>query len=121
MFTDDYIMRQIEGLSGFLSKILFDRSADWPEMADELETAGDGLPLSGRLDALLSEDKINEAENLLFEEIEADPQLEYLAVALAFYARLAEYDDEYLESRDYSHDEIVEGLNDLSAIYLTLE
>lgn len=72
--------------------------------------------LAYTLDTMVAEGKINEAEDLLFENITAHPHAEYLKVALDFYARLAEMDEAELERHDFSHQEILDGLSEVRAI-----
>ena len=62
--------------------------------------------------ALLSEGKINQAEDLLFEDF--DPKYNRdLMVALDFYNRLNNFDDNYLRENNFSREEIEEGLRDV--------
>ena len=83
MFADDYIMRQIEGLSRMLARVLFDRDMESEELhLDEDGTLSGSDVLAYRLKKLLHERKINEAENLLFETLEASPLPSYGRTAL---------------------------------------
>lgn len=68
--------------------------------------------LHRRLLQLLKEGKINEAENMLFEEVDTN-DIKYLELALDFYNRLNEMDDEFLENNNFSRKEVEEGLKDL--------
>ncbi len=70
-----------------------------------------------RLKRLVREGKINEAENLLFDEIEDFPTLPNLKVALNFYDVLRKLDDETLEKCDFSKEEIDGGIEQLKSIY----
>ena len=55
--------------------------------------------------------KINEAENLLYEEM-VPGDMEYLEMALAFYAYLNCFEDDVLHRYHYTRDEIKEGMED---------
>ncbi|MCH5300660.1 MAG: hypothetical protein J1E56_05000 [Ruminococcus sp.] len=66
---------------------------------------------------LVDEGKINEAENLLFSEIEKNKDIELLEVALDFYGYLNEKEDNFLEENGFSHQEILEGLQDIQKMY----
>ncbi len=68
------------------------------------------------LDTMVAEGKINEAEDLLFENIKAHPRAEYLKLALDFYARLAEMDEAELKRYDFSLQEVSDGLSEVKAI-----
>lgn len=72
--------------------------------------------LGYRIGRLLLDRKINEAENLLFDEIERDPQPAYLAVGVHFYEDLQELTDAELEAADFSRAEIAEGLEALKRL-----
>ena len=62
MFADDYIMRQIEGLSRMLARVLFDRDMESEELhLDEDGTLSGSDVLAYRLKKLLHERRINEA------------------------------------------------------------
>lgn len=66
---------------------------------------------------LIGEGRLNEAENLLFEKIEAQPNPAYLQVAIDFYTSLDNLSDETLNNAGFPRDEIVEGLGDIKKIY----
>ena len=60
--------------------------------------------------------ELNAAENLLFEELDfSDPGT--LPIALAFYEHLNRFTDQELEARDYSREEIFEGVKDCAEQY----
>lgn len=118
MYETDYIMRQIELLSRGLAKVLFQKDL---ETTEEIVDEQGGFSESGMLlhmvKKLLLEKQINEAENLLFETIEEDPQEDYLKTALYFYDRLQEMSDQELEEADFSREEIAEGLREIQRLY----
>ncbi|MCL2322607.1 MAG: DUF6483 family protein [Oscillospiraceae bacterium] len=70
-----------------------------------------------RLKRLVREGRINEGENILFNEIEDAPTIPNLRVALNFYDSLKKLDDKTLEGYDFSREEIEEGINQLKVIY----
>ena len=57
---------------------------------------------------------INGAENTLYEELDTEDR-GYLEMGLAFYMLVNQFSDEYLFGANYSREEIVEGINGLSA------
>ena len=63
-----------------------------------------------------NENKINEAEDLLFDSLDLDNK-KYLEVAIDFYSRLTKLDDATLELNDFTKEEIAEGLADASNKY----
>ena len=89
-FQDDYVMRTISDLVKAIARLFLGK-----------DNVDYDLPT-------------NEAENLLFEEVDpADKQ--YLEMALAFYMYLNEFDDDFLYTNNYSREEIVDGINAISA------
>jgi len=65
---------------------------------------------------LLADSKINEAEDLLFAEMDTNDIDSYL-LAFDFYFRLSEYDDAYLEQCDFSRDEVADGLMEVKKLF----
>ncbi len=121
MFQDDYIMRQIEMLTRFISNVLLQGdTTDTSISVDEEGYIEESDFLSYRLNGLLLEGKINEAENLLFEAIEESPKRVYLKTAMDFYETLGSLSDEQLERGDFSRDEIVEGLQAVCDRYVDM-
>lgn len=118
MFQKDYILRQIELMAKGIAKIL-----NLPSSLDVLDgviTEKGVISEEGYLRfmvmGLLAEGKVNEAENLLFETVEKEPHREHLNVALEFYGELAKMGEEELRSRDFSHEEVLRGLEEIQAI-----
>lgn len=117
MMQKDYIMREIEGLTRLLANTLFQKDLERESMIDESFTvSGDGYLLY-TLYNMISDGKINEAENLLFDEIEREPRREYLEIAAQFYSRLASMGDAALASCNFSREEMLEGLAEIKRIY----
>uniref|UniRef100_S0DGI5 Uncharacterized protein n=1 Tax=termite gut metagenome TaxID=433724 RepID=S0DGI5_9ZZZZ len=119
--SGDYLMRQIEDLARFLAQVLLQRQPDTVQIVDEEGRFSQGGFLKYRLHKLLLEGRINEAENLLFEEIELQAADEYLPVALDFYEAVNRLDDGQLEARNFTRAEIREGLEQVKKIYGTRE
>lgn len=117
MYQQDFIMRQIEDMGRMLSMLLLGRApkAGYIEEA-ELYEADEAL--RSRLNDLLRQGKIDEAENILFEVLEANPSKANFAAALSFYSTLSQWEDEKLEACGFSYSEILEGLNDVKRLYI---
>lgn len=108
MFENDYFMRMIRDLARALAKVLFNKDSVMYELPQEMEyTAADDLYC--RIQALLSQGKINEAENLLLDEMDPSDK-RYQELVLDFYMKLNDLDDEYLEEHNYSREEVQQGL-----------
>lgn len=113
MFQSDYIMREIEGLTRMLAKTIFHKDLNTREIIDEqLSVSGTDLLLQALL-RMVSEGRVNDAENLLHEHLAREPRPEYLAVAVRFYAHLDGMSDEELARCDFSRGEIAQGLADV--------
>lgn len=112
MFEQDYVMRMIKDLVKFLAKILFNRDTIAYELSDnEKYTQSDDL--HKELLSLIMIGKLNEAENLLFERFDPKDK-RYLELALDFYQRLNNLDDEFLEKNNFPREEIEEGLREIA-------
>lgn len=65
--------------------------------------------LHKQLLSLINQGKINEAENMLYEEL-GPKNKKYIELALDFYGRLNNLDDEFLEKNNFPREEIEQGL-----------
>ena len=109
----DVLLRQIQILITGFSK-LFDKEMPYTESSDPNNARLDTL--HRRLIDLLNRNKFNEAENLLFEQIETDKN-SYFTLALDFYSRLNSFTDEELNRNSYTREEIKEGLREISRLF----
>lgn len=110
----DYILRMIEELINVLVKTLKDEDKD--VLVDENNNGSNDNELYIYLKSLVDDKKINEAENYLFERLEENNKKDFFA-GMSFYKYLNEKDDAFLEECNYSRDEIVEGMADISRMY----
>ena len=106
----DYIMRMIKEFANVLGRLLFNKKKPMYEL-DVTNRYQVGDDLYTRLCRMADEGKINEAENLLYEEM-VPGDMDYLEMALAFYAYLNCFEDEVLHRYHYTRDEIKEGMED---------
>ncbi len=112
MYKQDYIMRQIRDLVRFLAKIFLNKDVaiyQLPNVGEYTDTDY----LYKELLFLLNQGKINEAENLLFENLDAGNE-RYIELALDFYERLNNFSDDYLKENNFTRKEIEEGLKELT-------
>ena len=118
MFENDYIMKQIELMTNFLAKLIFGKESPEYKLKYDLQgNASDEELLYLRLVKMIDDGEINEAENLLFENIEGEPRAEYLEIALDFYDRLGRLDNKALDDADFSRAEVLEGLENVKKLY----
>ena len=114
--SHDYIMRQIEDMVRFLATTLFQKEPAGPLIFNEYGEFSSEQFLLYQLEKLVLQKQINQAENLLFQQLEETPTKEYFAVALQFYQLLQQMTDSALEECNFSRQEIMEGLRDIEKL-----
>lgn len=111
MVEQDYVMRLIKEMVRTLLKLLFHIELDNPYTELFKETKKKNT-LQNLLDMIDSGD-INGAENRIYEmtsDVNAPDAKENLKTALLFYSYLNEKNSDFLESHDFSREEIQQGL-----------
>lgn len=114
MVEQDYIMRIIHEVIRTFLKLVFhiDEEKQEEVQFEDSETAGSFETLC----AMADRGEINEAENILYEELE-EGNLEYLKMAVLFYEHLNKMNNEYLEKCDYSRQEVADGMKQIMKRY----
>lgn len=111
-FENDFVMRQIRDMVRMLAKVLFGKSTTTYEYHEEGRfTEADDL--YANLIRMADSGKINEAENLLSDELEKDADGNY-EVAIGFYDYLNTLSDSFLEKHNFSREEVKEGVQTLA-------
>jgi len=115
MYHQDWFIRQIRYIIQYIARLIFNKSVVEYEIRDANRLTGtDELYL--RIQKLLAENNVNEAESVLFETL--DPaDYDCLLIALDFYMKVNNMTNEELRTADFSRDEIENGLNDIKRIY----
>lgn len=111
MYEHDYIMRLVRDLVRFIARVFLSKDEVEYEIQNKEELSETDL-LHKRLIFLISQGKINKAENLLFENLDTT-NTKYLELAIDFYERLNNMDDEFLEENNFSRQEVEEGLKEI--------
>ena len=107
----DYILRMIKDLTKSISYIILGKSEIEYDLPKENEySRSDYLYI--KIVELANCGKINEAEDMLFREIDTSNMREF-EMAIAFYLYLNDFDDNYLEENNYYRDEISEGIKSI--------
>ena len=114
MLQDDFILRQIREMVHAVMKMLFQVSAS--ELTPEVIEDSTARTTLENLNALTDEGKIDEAENQLY-EMTCDGDRQNLEIGLLFYYNLNGKDDDFLEVHNFSHEEIMTGIQDLADRY----
>lgn len=118
MVRRDHVFEQVEFISKLLYTILFPKkSKDFNINDYKFDTAS--LELKLRLSDLIKENNFNKAEDLLFESIDNDKGQGSLQVAVWFYLKLNNIDEEVLEKNDFSKQEVLEGIQEIEKIVMS--
>ena len=108
--TGDYLMRQIEDMARLCSEVLFAKHTEPLPVFDEQGNVTENGVLYGRLRMLCSAGRVNEAENLLFDRLDAPGGEAFLPTAVQFYKDIQKWEDAALEKAGFSREEIRDGL-----------
>ena len=104
----DWLMRQIEIMTMAIAQLLFGKDSKEHGLKEELKQE-QSTELKQRLDTLLKEGRLGEAEDLLFFELdETDKSI--LAVAIDFYQQANTMSDDELNRQGFTRSELWEGL-----------
>lgn len=109
-------MRQIEEMAQLLAKTFFHKQNTEIEIFDEQGVLISSGVLYGTLLTLIGNGEINEAETLLFNELDTHYDEQFLLVAIKFYDKLNELTDEKLNECNFSRSEILDGLKEIKKL-----
>jgi hypothetical protein len=115
MITRDYLMEEAEKLTKLIAAVVFQKHLEEEQSGVEYGISQDAM-LLGDLRRMTLAGKINEAENLLFERLFADPTSHNFSVAGIFYEELSQLTDEELNLAAFSRQEIIEGLHSIERL-----
>ena len=112
-FTDekDYIMRMIKEMVRVLFSLVFGKKYVSVELEKENKYEVSGKKLKSFLD-MIDLGQINEAENILLDNIDYSNNDDVMAAAL-FYQYLSEKDSEFLINNNYTKEEVLSGFKQL--------
>lgn len=114
-FEKDYFMRMIQNIVRFLMQLVTGKPQFNYEIKDaENPTACDDT--YARIIAMADSGRVNEAENLLYENLERDNQ-DYLLMGISFYNHINDYTDDFLTEHNYTREEIEIGIQNLAGEY----
>jgi len=116
MFHKDFLIRQIELMTESISCLVLNREASIKHEDHHDVSQAESDLLHVLLCDLIAKERINEAENLLFDSLDPDNQNHFL-IAVDFYKRLNDMTDDELANADFSREEIANGLNEVNAIF----
>lgn len=112
-FTDekDYIMRMIKEMVRILFSLIYGKKYVSVELEKENKYEVSGKNLKSFLD-MIDSGQINEAENILLDNIDYTNNDDVMAAAL-FYQYLSEKDSEFLLNNNYTKEEVLSGFKQL--------
>ena len=107
----DYIMRMIKEMVQVLFSLVFGKKYVSVELEDENKYEVSGNTLKYFFD-MIDQGDINEAENLLLEDLDYTNKEEVMAAEF-FYQHLSQKDDDFLRRNDYTKEEVLFGFRQL--------
>ena len=107
----DYIMRMIKEMVQVLFSLVFGKKYVSVELEDENKYEVSGNTLKYFFD-MIDQGDINEAENLLLEDLDYTNKEEVMAAGF-FYQHLSQKDDDFLRRNDYTKEEVLFGFKQL--------
>jgi hypothetical protein len=113
-YEKDWFMRQVKVLVRSVAQLVFHRDIVEYTVEDESRLTETDCLHRDLMD-LLSKGMICEAEDSLFDRFQPGNS-DHLLLALDFYQRLNSFTDGELEARNFSRDEIYDGLRDLMSL-----
>lgn len=108
----DYIMRMIKEIARVLFSLMLGKQYKSVELQNENKYEVSGKALEEFLN-MVDRGLVNEAENILLENIEYTNQQEIIAAVL-FYQYVSEKDMDFLILHNYTRDEALDGLKRLA-------
>ena len=84
--SNDWLLKQINVVSEFLQKLFTDMETN-RKLNENEQYQKDSFEFERLLENLIEEDRINDAENILFEKLETN-NLMYATIATRFYDKL---------------------------------
>jgi Family of unknown function (DUF6483) len=108
-------MEEAERLTKLIAAVVFQKHLENEQSGVEYSISQDAM-LLGDLRRMTHNGNINEAENLLFERLLADPGDHNFSVAGIFYRELSRMTDDELKHASFSREEIMEGLQSIERI-----
>ncbi len=104
----DYIMRMIKEMARVLFSLMLGKQYTQVELPGENRFSVSGKNL-GDLKEMVDRGKINEAENLLLENLDYENKEEVTAAVL-FYEYVGQMEEGFLKKNGYSLEEVYDGL-----------
>ena len=111
----DWMMRQVKAIADAIAALIFGKTNVAYQIQDETNHTETDVTFL-LLNKMLDDGDINGAEDMLFEKLNPN-DTNYLLLAVDFYQRLNDKDDDELKQCGFSRDEIEDGLTEVMNIY----
>lgn len=108
-------MEEAERLTKLIAAVVFQKQLEEEQSGVVYSISQDAM-LLGDLRRMILVGKINEAENLLFDRLRAEPTSHNFSVAGIFYRELSQLTEDELNRANFSRQEIMEGLQSIERI-----
>ncbi len=108
----DYIMRIIKEMVRVFLSMILGKQYNSVELPNENKYEVSGKALA-EFEKMVNQGCINEAENILLENIDYTKKEEVVA-AILFYQYVSEKDNEFLAAHNYSREEALDGIKRLA-------
>jgi len=108
IYQKDWLMRQIQMIVQFIARLVWGKDTVEYQVPDQNSLSETDL-LYYKIESLLAQSKICEAEDLLYERMDGGNN-KYLELAIDFYQKLNKLNDKELENANFSREEIQTGL-----------
>lgn len=122
MFEQEYIIRLIK--AGVQTAVAIFAGKDAVKSDIDIEnydmTLSEDELLEFMIRKCISEGKINEAEDILFETIEFRKTEKNLETAISFYEELNKWDEAKLLRYNFSKPEVEQGLKDIKTLFFNI-
>jgi hypothetical protein len=118
MSENDYFMRQRRNAGVVFASLMGgETSGEGEHEIVQNTNSEDTYMLLLTLKSLVIQQEINDAEDLLFEHMEKQPDIDFQGTAMQFYDWLDELDDAELLAHNFTRAEIAEGRAAVKAFY----
>lgn len=115
VLSQEILLKQIKTISKLIGKILLNNE-DFSYVLPESKNYSEFDKFYVQLTEMLDNNKINEAEDLLFKNIDG-LNLNHLQIALSFYEKLAQKSEDELVKNNFSKEEVEQGFLDVLKLY----
>ncbi|MGL5574863.1 MAG: DUF6483 family protein, partial [Sarcina sp.] len=112
---NDYILDLVETFAKNLSNTLFDVKEEIDPIV--INDLSDKEMLKLILKRMIFDKKFNEAEDFLFKYTKANFKEDIFDIGIYFYDELSKKSDSELISKNFSREEVIQGLTDFKLIY----